>query len=253
LDKGKIPPGESMKISKALLLGFLVIVLAVLGFVVWTNSALGPAPEAIGALRSDAQVTVKLDKFVTFQPSSKKATTALVFYPGGRVDYRSYAVPLHKIAAEGYLAILLPVRLNLALFDPNAADGAISAFPTIRHWAVGGHSLGGVAAANYAARHTDIDGLVLWASYPSDDALKNSKLRIISIYGTQDINSLSVFEDKRALLPMDTQYVVIRGGNHSQFGDYGIQPGDHEATISRADQQKQIVDATVQFLKELSQ
>lgn len=242
-----------MKISKLFLLGFFFVALAVLGFVVWANSVSGPAPEAIGALRSDAQVTVNLDQFVTFQPANKKPTTAFVFYPGGRVDYRSYAAPLHKIAAEGYLVILLPVRLNLAFFDPNAADRVMSAFPMIRHWAVGGHSLGGVAAATYAAQHADIDGLVLWASYPSDDALKNSKLKIISIYGTQDISSPDVFDSKRALLPVDTQYVLIRGGNHSQFGDYGIQPGDHEATITRADQQKQIVDATVQFLKELSQ
>jgi Alpha/beta hydrolase family len=46
---------------------------------------------------------------------------------------------------------------------------------------------------------------------------------------------------------------VIQGGNHSQFGDYGLQPGDNEATITRADQQKQVVDATAQFLKELDQ
>ena len=242
-----------MKISRLLLLGFFVIASAVLGFVVWANSVLGPAPEAIGALRSDAQVSVNLDQFIAFQPANQKTTTAFVFYPGGRIDYRSYAMPLHRIAAEGYLVILLPVRLNLALLDSNAADRAIAAFPTIRHWIVGGHSLGGVAAASYAAKHADIDGLVLWASYPSDDALKNSKLKIISIYGTQDISSPDVFESKRALLPVDTRYVLIRGGNHSQFGDYGIQPGDHAATITRADQQKQIVDATLQFLKEFSQ
>jgi hypothetical protein len=76
---------------------------------------------------------------------------------------------------------------------------------------------------------------------------------VISIYGTQDISSADVFENKRSLLPMDAEFVVIRGGNHAQFGDYGLQPGDHEATLPRADQQKQVVDATVQFLKELSQ
>lgn len=241
-----------MKFSKPLLLGFFIVALAVLGFVVWANSVLGPAPQAIGALRPDAQVTVTLDKFVVFQPAHKKATTAFVFYPGGRVDFRSYAEPLHKIAAGGYLVILLPVRFNLALFDVNAANAAVAAFPGIRHWAVGGHSLGGVAAAMYASRHP-VDGLVLWASYPADDALKNSKLKVLTIYGTQDITSSDVFESKRALLPADAKYVVIQGGNHAQFGDYGPQPGDHAAMISRADQQKQVVDATLQFLKELGQ
>jgi pimeloyl-ACP methyl ester carboxylesterase len=241
-----------MKFAKPLLLGFFIVAVAVLGFIIWANSVLGPAPEAFAALRSDAQVTVSLDQFVVFQPANKKTTTAFVFYPGGRVDYRSYAVPLHKIAAEGYLVILLPVRLNLALLDANAADRAISAFPTIRHWAVGGHSLGGVAAASYASKHA-MDGLVLWASYPANEALKNSKIKVISIYGTQDISSVDVFVNKRSLLPMDAEFVVIQGGNHAQFGDYGVQPGDHEATITRMDQQKQVVDATAQFLKELSQ
>jgi pimeloyl-ACP methyl ester carboxylesterase len=242
-----------MKSAKPFLLGFFVVALVVLGFIVWAHSVLGPAPEAFGALRSDAQVTVNLDQFVAFQPASKKTTTAFIFYPGARVDYRSYAVPLHKIAAEGYLVILLPVRLNLALLDANAADHAISAFPTIRHWVVGGHSLGGVAAATYASKHATIDGLVLWAAYPANAALKNSKIKVISIYGTQDISRADVFENTRPLLPMDAEFVVIQGANHAQFGDYGVQPGDHEAMITRADQQKQVVNATAEFLKELSQ
>ena len=241
-----------MKFAKPLLFGFFIIAVAVLGFIVWANSLFVPAPEAFGALRSDEQVTVSLDRYVVFQPARKKTTTAFVFYPGARVDYRSYAVPLHRIAAEGYLVILLPVRLNLAMLDVNAADRALAAFPAIRHWAVGGHSLGGVAAAIYASRH-DIDGLVLWASYPSNDSMKNSKIKAISIYGSQDISGISAFDSSRALLPGNTQYVVIQGGNHAQFGDYGTQPGDNDASITRADQQKQAVDATVQFLKELGQ
>src|SRR5215212_8206697 len=242
-----------MKFAKPLLLGFFLVAVIFLGFVVWANSVLGPAPEAFGALRSDAQVTVSLNKFIVFQPANKKTSTALIFYPGGRVDYRSYAAPLHKIAAEGYVVILLPVQLNLALLDTNAADGAIPGFPAIRHWAVGGHSLGGVAAAAYASKHNDIDGLVLWASYPANDELKDSNIKVVSIYGTQDISSADVFESKRPLLPTGAEFVVIQGGNHAQFGDYGVQPGDHEATISRVDQQKQVVEVTAQFLKELGQ
>jgi len=242
-----------MKFAKPLLYGFFIVAIAVMGFVIWASSALGPEPEALAALQSDDHVSVSLDKYIVFQPASRKVSTAFVFYPGGRVDYRSYAAPLRRIAAEGYLVILLPVRLNLAFFDINAADGAIASFPEIRHWVVGGHSLGGVAAAAYAGRNDDLDGVVFWASYPANDTLKNTDLKILSIYGTLDMGGLDSFEASRLNLPSTAKFVVIDGGNHGQFGDYGFQPGDNEATISRADQQRQVVEATVKFLKEVSE
>ena len=42
---------------------------------------------------------------------------------------------------------------------------------------------------------------------------------------------------------------VIQGGNHAQFGNYGVQPGDGTATISAADQQAQAADLTVRLLR----
>lgn len=241
-----------------LLKRFLLVLLAVgvigtLGFVVWAETPFKAAPEALSALTSDSKVTVAVDDTITFKPAGFEPTTALVFYPGGRVDYRAYAAPLRKIAEQGYLVILLPVRLNLAFFDVNAADRAIAAHPEIQQWAVGGHSLGGVAAALYASRHASLDGIVFWASYPADEALKNSNLKVLSVYGTRDMGGMEKFEASRANLPPITEFVVIDGGNHAQFGDYGAQPGDNEATISRSDQQSQAVHATVQFLKELNQ
>ena len=137
-----------MKIIKRIFLGLLVVAaLAGIGFIVWAETPLGPEPEALAALKSDSQVTVTIDDFITFQPANVEPTIGFIFYPGGRVDYRSYAAPLHEIAAQGYLVILVPVRLNLAFFDINAAQAPIDAHPEIEYWVVGGHSLGGVASA----------------------------------------------------------------------------------------------------------
>jgi pimeloyl-ACP methyl ester carboxylesterase len=73
------------------------------------------------------------------------------------------------------------------------------------------------------------------------------------IYGTQDgLFSLEMVEDARALLPEDTIYVAIDGGNHSQFGSYGLQTGDNTATISPLEQWTQTVAVTVEFMKSLS-
>lgn len=242
-----------MKIFKRILPGLLVVTtLLALGFVVWAETPLGPAPEALSALESDSQVTVMVGNFITFQPANMQPGTGFIFYPGGRVDYRSYAAPLREIAAQGYLVILVPVRLNLAFFNINAAQPVFSAHPEIQHWAVGGHSLGGVASALFAKDHPEIEGLVFWASYPADDSFKNSDIKVVSIYGTNDMAGMERFDETSKLLPQDTQFVVMDGGNHAQFGDYGPQPGDKAATISRVEQQTQIVGATAEFLKELA-
>ncbi|MCE9646149.1 MAG: alpha/beta hydrolase [Chloroflexi bacterium] len=241
-----------MKIVKRILLGLLaVIVASILGFAGWAETPMGPRTEALAALKSDPSVIVQVGDFITFQPADKQPDTGFIFYPGGRVDYRSYAAPLHAIAEQGYLVVLVPVRLNLAFFDINAGAPAFSQFPEINHWAAGGHSLGGVASALFAKDHPEIEGLIFWASYPADDSLKNSDLKMLSIYGTNDMAGMVKFDETKPLLTSDARYVVIQGGNHAQFGDYGPQPGDNEATISRSEQQAQVVSATVEFLQEL--
>jgi pimeloyl-ACP methyl ester carboxylesterase len=242
-----------MKTFKRIVLGLLAVLLLVsIGFFVWAETPLGPTPEALAALESDSQVTVVANDFIVFAPADKQADTGFVFYPGGRVDYRSYAVPLRAIAEQGYLVVLLRVRLNMAFFDVNAAAPVFEQYPEIQHWAIGGHSLGGVASALFAKELPGLDGIVFWASYPADDALKDSGIKVLSLYGTNDMAGMEPFEESRALLPGNTQFIVIDGGNHAQFGDYGPQPGDKEASISRADQQSQIVEATARFLESLS-
>jgi hypothetical protein len=240
-----------MKVVKTFLLALAVLLgVVVIGFLIWALNPLEASPEALAALESDSQVTVTEGEYVTFMPANSQPAQALVFYPGGHVDHRAYAVPLREIAEQGYLVILLPVRLNLAFFEINAADQAIPDFPEIGTWVVGGHSLGGVAASLYAKDNDELDGIVYWASYPADDSLKNSKMEFTSIFGTLD-NGLDSIEASSSLLPSATEFVAIEGGNHSQFGNYGLQPGDNEATISREQQQALAVEATVELLKRL--
>lgn len=238
---------------------FLVIILTTTviligGFVLWTETPLGPAPKAIAALQSDAQVMVSNAAWITFQPVTAAAQTGFIFYPGGRVDYRSYAPVLHKIAAQGYLVLLLKAPLNLALLAPNAALPVFDAYPEIKHWAVGGHSLGGVAAAQFAGNNpAKVAGIAFWASYPADNRLLSSNIQVVSIYGTKDgLGTIDEINKARKLLPDNTVYIAIQGGNHSQFGAYGPQPGDQAAEISAEEQWNQAGSATVQLLKSIT-
>jgi len=243
-----------MKFLKRVLIGLLVVSFFITsGFVIWAVNPLNASPEALSALESDSQVKVLLeDGFISFLPANDEAEMGFVFYPGGRVDYRAYAVPLRQIAAQGYQVVLIHAPLNLAFFDVDAATQVITSYPNIKNWVVGGHSLGGSMAASFASAQDNVRGLILWASYPGDDALMNKNIRVLSIYGTLDMAGIDTFDEKIALLPSNAEYVIIQGGNHAQFGDYGFQPGDNEATISRAGQQQQAVDATVKFLESLT-
>lgn len=106
-------------------------------------------------------------------------------------------------------------------------------------------------AADFADTHPgSVEALVLWASYPpSSDNLSQSGLKVISISGALDgLSTPTKISASAALLPSDTTWVVIQGGDHAQFGWYGPQAGDHPASITREEQQKEVVQATVNFL-----
>ena len=225
--------------------------MAVLGFVAWATIIPAPMPEALVALRSDAQVTTETQPWLVFRPTGEQPSTGLILYPGGRVDYRAYAPAARAIAAQGYLVAIVPMPLNLAVLGAGKAEAVINAHPKVTRWAIGGHSLGGAMAAQFARRHPEqIQGLVLWASYPSgSDDLSGGSLQVTSISGTRDgLSTPAKIEASRQLLPADTQWVAIEGGNHAQFGWYGPQAGDNEAAISREEQQRQIVEATLELL-----
>jgi hypothetical protein len=94
-------------------------------------------------------------------------------------------------------------------------------------------------------------GLVLWASYPaSSNSLSYQPLKVLSIFGSED-GGLDGIEASTPLLPADTIWYRIEGGNHAQFGDYGPQGGDGVAKISAQEQLIQVVTTTGEFLREV--
>jgi predicted alpha/beta-hydrolase family hydrolase len=233
----------------------LILILALAGFVIWASAAADPMPEALAALQSDAQVTVETEPWLVFRPVGDEPAVGLVLYPGGRVDPRAYAPVAHALAKDGYQVVIVPMPLNLAFFAPSRAAEITVAFPEIEHWAVGGHSLGGAMAARFVHRNPEAaQGLVLWGAYPaSSDDLSGRSLVATIIYGTRDgLTNEAEIEASRALLPADSNWVAIEGGNHAQFGWYGPQSGDNTATINREEQQRQIIDATRALLSRLA-
>ncbi len=230
-----------------------LLLLGIIGFIAWGLTPLGPADEALAAMESDDVVTVQDNgDYVVFAPTGVTPITGFIFYPGGHVDYRSYAPVAREIASRGYMVSIVEMPLSLAVFGINKAKDVISAYPDIRYWVIGGHSLGGSMAASYARKNLDeVQGLVFWASYPaSGDDFSGTDMKGLSTYGSNDeVLSEENVESTLAQLPPGTITEVIEGGNHAQFGNYGPQPGDGTPTISAGDQQIQAADLTVRILR----
>jgi predicted alpha/beta-hydrolase family hydrolase len=158
------------------------------------------------------------------------------------------------VEAEGVTVVITKPTLNLAFFDTRPLSEFTADAPDVANWYVGGHSLGGVRSCMLADSPTpgvvgaEVSGLILFASYCAND-LSGSGLPVLSIGGSNDLLSTpQKIADGAPLLPSDTLFIEIEGANHAQFGNYGLQPGDGEATISSEQQRTEITRALAAFL-----
>lgn len=185
----------------------------------------------------------------------------IILYPGALVDVRSYAPLARDLARKGYVAVIVKMPLDIAFLGYKRALLAQFVNRDITRWAIGGHSLGGVASCTYAKEFPQfVRGVALLASYPSSsDSLRFSNVKVTSIYGTRDgLTDAGDIEQSKRLLPRSTTYVPIEGGNHTQFGSYWdgknpnfVQPDDLPATISAEAQRSAMVDAISRLLSTL--
>ncbi|SFR95473.1 Alpha/beta hydrolase family protein [Microbacterium sp. cf046] len=224
-----------------------LIVAAVVGFLLWANiGVMAAEPEALDAVRADTDVILTDEGAAwVLAPASGESDTGLVFIPGAKVDPLAYAATFVGVVEEGATVVITKPTLNLAFFDFRPLSDFTQLVPGIDDWFVGGHSLGGVRACQL----TDgTDGLVLLGSYCVND-LSGSSLAALSISASEDgLSTPEKIDGAAHLLPADTIFVVIEGGNHAGFGAYGAQAGDGEATIPDAEIRAQITDALGPFL-----
>ena len=205
-----------------------------------------PAGEAAAAaLQSDGTVEVlRTDYGWRFDGPS--VSDALIFYPGAKVAAEAYAPLLRRLAELGMDACLVEMPLRISLLGTNRAD-AVMREHDYERWFIGGHSLGGLSAADYAAGHPGaVDGVVLLAAYTT--AQLPEDMDVVFIHGTQDgVLNRKRFARCRKNAPADAAEVVIEGGNHAGFGDYGPQQGDGEAAISPGEQAERTARMILEF------
>ena len=210
-----------------------IILLCGISCAVYVSDYYHAEEAAVLAMASDGHITVSEaeDGNLLFLPDNPQS--GLIFYPGGKVEYTAYAPLMRACAQRGIFCVLLKMPWNLAVLDVNAADGITQQYPDIDAWYLGGHSLGGAMAANYAASHSgEFDGLILLAAYSTKD-LSGSDLTVLSVCGSEDhVLNAKKYAVNQSNLPADTIEVVIEGGCHAGFGTYGPQSGDGTPSIS---------------------
>ena len=218
---------------------FLALVLLFTASAIYLGTYYHADDEAIAAFTVEEEITetkTKSGNWV-FAPADKEITTGFIFYPGGKVEHDAYKPLMRALSAKGVLCVLIEMPFRLAVFDVNAADGIPETYPEVKEWYIGGHSLGGSMAASYVAKHkAQFKGLVLLASYSTDN-LQNSGLRVLSIYGDKDgVMNEKSYDKNLVNLPEESSMQIIKGGNHAYFGMYGEQSGDGKATITNEEQ-----------------
>lgn len=221
--------------------GSVLLILAILaGVFFWYVSDYYRAEDvALEVLAQDSGITVQ-DNLTILSPTSP-ADTAIIFYPGAKVEAEAYLPLLDQIRQTGVTCILVHMPFHMAIFDADAAEKVMEQFPDIQHWYMAGHSMGGAMASKFASDHpNEVEGLILMGAYLYGDYPEEKTL---TIYG-------SLNQSVEDHIDYTQNIVEIQGGNHAQFGNYGAQKGDLPAEISAQEQQAQTVAAIEAFLSE---
>lgn len=229
------------KTLNRILIGLLLLIILLVGaFYIYASDYYRADEVAIAVMQSDA-ITLVEDNFIVLSPNTP-GDTAIIFYPGAKVEYFSYLPMMEKIMlSSNVTCILVKMPFNMAIFDSDAADKIINRFPDIENWYLAGHSMGGAMASDFASKNQDkIMGLLLFGAYIYGNYPEENALTVYGAFNTSVEEKINYTEN----------IVVIEGGNHAQFGNYGKQKGDPDATISSEEQQNIAVVAVHEFLEQ---
>lgn len=186
--------------------GAILLIMAILtGAFFWYVSDYYRAEDvALDVMAQDTGITVQ-DNLTILSPSYS-TDTAIIFYPGAKVEAEAYLPLLNQIRQIGVTCILVHMPFHMAIFDSNAAEDVIPQFPKIQHWYIAGHSMGGAMASKFVSEHPDkVDGLILmgtyiYGNYPDEKTL--------TIYG-------SLNQSVEDHINYSENIVEIEGGNHA--------------------------------------
>ncbi|WP_369809946.1 alpha/beta hydrolase [Gracilibacillus caseinilyticus] len=227
----------------------LLVIAGMSVFYYWSQQTYSPS-ETLDELVDTASLQYDGD-WLVFEPISQEASKGIIIYPGAKVEPEAYSYYGETLSNKGYFVAIPKVRLNFPILETNKATDVVEQYPAIDDWFIGGHSLGGVAAAKFADENPDIiTGIFFLGSYPANSTdFSDTSVPMLSIYAENDgLTTLEQINETRDLLSKETKMVEIEGGNHAQFGIYGPQKGDEQASITVSKQQDIISEVLLNWL-----
>lgn len=243
------------------ILVFSILLAVVLGMLIFSSyflySAANSLPVDTTAYQAaiDGQNVKFSDQgdYYAIRPATS-ATAGLIIYPGAFADPRAYVAAYSELVEANIAVFVIKSPLNFALLNTGQSNKIMSDNSDLANWFVAGHSLGGVAACEYSKQNEDnINGLILLASYCNGDA-STLNIPVLSISASNDgLSTPDKINSSRNKLPNNTEFVMIEGANHTQFGVFSkTQPGDNASSINQDDALGQINDEIIEFIQKYS-
>lgn len=201
---------------------------------------------------SDKVTVIKSDDLITFQANTANENLDIIFFQGGLTDSKAYAPLCRKLAENGFTCHLIKMNWRMPQYDYKKT---LKLFKLDSgNYVIGGHSQGGKMAAQIVYENpTLFKGLfLLGTSHPRDIDLSLLSIPTMKIYSEKDgLASVPEVLENKSKLPKNSKFIMIKGGNHSQFGYLGKLLMDNSADISLEDQQKQTVQYILEFVNKI--
>lgn len=226
----------------------MLIVALIFATTIYLGRSYKPSDEAKAVLTATDILLTQTTREIRVASLSADKSLGFLIYPGGQIQPASY-LPLARETALRFNSTVVIVKfpLNLAFFDWKVG-ARVMHDESIDKWILLGHSLGGAFGSKLAVADPRIFGMVMLASYPADNLAKKT-LPTLSLNGQLDaVMSEAEFAKQKPKFPLGSEFYIIGGANHSQFGSYGLMSNDSVASITPQKQREIILDFVADWL-----
>ncbi len=247
--KKKIITKKKKDIKLIILIGIISLFVIIGGSLISYVSTYSKANEdAIKAMESNQFVEViNTKKYIAYEPVNTY-TKGLVIYPTKLVEPTIYSRLCQDLASRNILVVVAKMPLNLPSLGKSAGNKILEEYKDVSNWYLAGHLTGGITASKYLKdNYQKYKGMIYLGSYSNN--YLNENLKLLSILGTKDsVINIDKFNKSANSYLKNADFIEIKGGNHTQFGDFDLARKDSKASISYTEQRIQTLNAIMTFM-----